>query len=69
MDFRIVSYRNQSWDDSPDLFGIKIARDLASAFLKRATLSVSPPDFLNCGSGKNHAIGVILFIIFNVFTL
>jgi hypothetical protein len=50
-------YRNQSWDDNPDLFGIKIARDIARAFLKHATLSVSPPDFLNCGGDRNHAVG------------
>jgi hypothetical protein len=24
-------FRNQSWDDNPDLFGVKIARDLARA--------------------------------------
>jgi hypothetical protein len=46
-------YRNQSWDDDPDLFGIKIARDLVGAFLKHPTLSVFLPDFLNyCGNRK-----------------
>jgi hypothetical protein len=50
-------YRNQSWDVNPDLFSIKIARDLARAFLKRPTVSVLAPDFLNTGGNRNHAIG------------
>ncbi len=46
-------YRNQSWDDNPDLFGIKIARDLVRSFLKHPTSSVILPDFLNyCGDRK-----------------
>jgi hypothetical protein len=50
-------YRNQSWYDNPDLFSIKITRDLARALLKCSLLSVSPPDFLNCGGDRNHAVG------------
>jgi hypothetical protein len=49
-------HRNQSWGVNPDLFGIKIARDLARAFLKPPTVSVPPPDFLNCGGDRNIAV-------------
>jgi hypothetical protein len=50
-------YRNQSWYNNPDLFGVKITRHLAAAFLKHLTISVSLPDFLNCGCNRNHDIG------------
>ncbi len=50
-------YRNQSWDNNPELFGIKIARDFARAFLKRPTVSVSPSEFLNCSGDRNHPVG------------
>jgi hypothetical protein len=50
-------YRNRYWVDNPDLFGVKIARDLTIAFLKHLLFSVSPPNFLNCVGDRNHNVG------------
>jgi hypothetical protein len=48
---------NQSWDDNPEFFGLKFARDWAKVFLMHISFTVLPPDFLN-SSGKNtHYIG------------
>jgi hypothetical protein len=47
-------YINQSWDYNPDLFCMKIARDLARAISKQTALTVFlPPDF----SDSNLAVG------------
>jgi hypothetical protein len=50
-------FKNQSWDDNPDLFGVKITRDLARVFLKQTTLTVLLPNFLNSNSDSNHDVG------------
>jgi hypothetical protein len=50
-------FKNQSWDDNPDLFGVKITRDLARVFLKQTTLTVSLLDFLNSNGDSNHDVG------------
>ncbi len=42
-------YRNSSWDDNLDLFGLKIGWDVAGAFVMWAVLIVSPP-----GGDSNH---------------
>jgi hypothetical protein len=59
MDCGIASslYRNQSWDNNPDLFGVKIVRDLARAFLNQTVLTISPPDFLNSSGDSNYDVG------------
>ncbi len=47
-------YINQSWDHNPDLFSIKIARDLTRAISKQPALTVFlPPDFID----SNLAVG------------
>jgi hypothetical protein len=52
------------------LFNLKIARELARAFLVWATLTDSPPVFLNGGSNSKHDVestfchfGRLLFLI------
>jgi hypothetical protein len=59
-------YRNQSWDDNLDLFGLKIASDLARAFWMQIALTVLPPDFANsCGQSNNKVGGFfVLLVIF-----
>ncbi len=47
----------KSWDGTPDLFGLKISRDLARALiLMQASLTVSRPVCLNMGDNSNHNI-------------
>jgi hypothetical protein len=45
-----------SWDDNPDLSGLKIGLDLVRAFVMSSTLTVLPLDFLNGGDGGNHNV-------------
>jgi hypothetical protein len=45
-----------SWDDNPDLFGLKISRDIARAFVMFAALRVSPPDFLKGDNDSSHNV-------------
>jgi hypothetical protein len=40
MNSGIIPVQNQSWDDNPDLFDIKIAIDLARDFLEQRKLTV-----------------------------
>jgi hypothetical protein len=46
-------HENQSWNNNPGLFGLKIVWDLAWAVLVSA-LTVSLLDFQNSGSNSNH---------------
>jgi hypothetical protein len=60
---------NQSWDDNLDLFGLKITRDLARAFLMHILLTVLPQDCLNSGAKTNTMLAVFLLNFLVVFPL
>jgi hypothetical protein len=49
--------RNMSWDDNPDLFGLKVVWGIARAFVMWAADTVSLPDFLNGGTDSNEDSG------------
>jgi hypothetical protein len=48
--------RNQSWNNNPGLFGLKITRDLARAFLLKAELAFLLPVFLDGSGNNNHNV-------------
>jgi hypothetical protein len=62
-------HRNQSWDDNPDLSGLKIARDLVRAFLMQILLIVLPPNFTNSrGENKYDVSGYFCLVICSSLT-
>jgi hypothetical protein len=59
-------YRNQTWNDNPELFGLKISWDLARAFMMEAALMVSPPDFLNSFNDSTHDVSSPFLYLLNL---
>jgi hypothetical protein len=51
------SYRNSSWDDNPDLFGLQRGWDVGRAFVMRAALTVLLPGYQNVGRDSNRDVG------------
>jgi hypothetical protein len=65
-------HRNQFWDNNPDLFGLKIARSLAGAFLVQTALTVLSPDFPDSVGESipdisGHFCHFSYFFVFNSF--
>jgi hypothetical protein len=62
-------YINQSWDINPDLFGLKIAKKLAIAYLTQIASTVSPPDSRNSSSESTYnVVGHFLHFSFSSLT-
>jgi hypothetical protein len=67
-----LAHCRNSWDDNPDLSGLKISWEIARAFVMSPVLTVLLPDFLNGGSDGNHDVAIIFVIsaiisVFNSF--
>jgi hypothetical protein len=59
-------HKNRPWGGDIGLFGLKIGWDIVKAFLKKAPLTVLPPDLLYSGGDSNREVGS-LFCRFDVF--
>jgi hypothetical protein len=65
-------YRNQFWDNKTDFFDLKIAMDLAGAFLVQTALTVLSSDFPNSVGESipdisGHFCNFSCFFVFNSF--
>jgi hypothetical protein len=54
---------NQSRDEDPNTYSLKIARDLARAFLVQISLTLMPTDFLISGGESNHDVGGLFCLL------